>query len=348
MRAQPVSFVILFATVASFTGCDAVDRARTRFGNTTTDTIVTATGSGLALGLQVPPTLRPGDEGVIRLSLNNLTDTAVSQVRVELILPGWAAPMPPRIGDRPVSMSAVGDGSTLFAYQMDASAPLAPKQTQTIDQRIRVPASGTAMTGPGAWTRVVRARLLTTDGQNLAQVESQIAIDSATIAATRTAPATDTAARNRLGAVELGMTAAAVKQAAPNAKDTTWSQEGTRQRGLLVPVASGNALAVLSGDAVVRIEAAHTSIHTAEGLGVGSTMEQLRAAYGLPCADASAGRVVVWFGKAPGLRFAINTPPTNPAQLRDHPDRIPNTARVTRWWLSRDVDVCAIQQPRGG
>jgi hypothetical protein len=349
MRLQrPASFVIVSAVVAFSVGCDAVDRARTRFGKATTDTIVTATGSGLALGLQVPPTLRPGDEAVLRLSLNNLADTAVSNVRLELVLPGWAEPMPPRIGERPVSMSALGDGSTLFAYGMEGAA-LAPKQTMTVEQRIRVPAQGAMKTGAGAWTRVVRARLLSTDGRAIAQVEGQVAVDSAAIAAVRTGTAPDTAIwRNQLGGVQLGMNAAEVKQAAAGARDTTWLQGGARQRALLVPVASGNALAVLSQDEVARIEVTHPSIHTAEGLGVGSTMEQLRNAYGLPCADALAGRAVVWFGKAPGLRFVTNAPAGNAAELRDHPDRIPNTAKVTRWSVSRDVDTCAIDQPRGG
>jgi hypothetical protein len=342
MRAHHTTIcATLFAVVVSFAGCDAVERARGRFGTTTTDTIVTATGSGLALGLQVPPTLRPGDEGVVRLSLTNLTDTAVANVRLELIMPGWAEPMPPRIGDRPVSMSALADGSTQFAYRMD-DAPLAPKQAQTVAQRIRVPTSGASLRGVGAWTRIVRARLLAADGRPLAQVESEIAVDSAAIAVARSGSDTDTAGwRDRLGPVELGMTAAAVRQAAANARDTTWSHEGTRQRGLVFPVANGTALAVLSQDAVTRIEVAHPSIHTAERLGVGSRMAQLRATYGSPCVDASAGRVVVWFATAPGISFAMNTPvPPNPAQLRENPDRILNTAQVTRWWLSRDVETC--------
>ena len=342
------AWIVTFAAVASFTGCDAVDKARTRFGNATTDTIVTATGSGLSLGLQVPPTMRPGDDGVIRLTLTNLTDTAISNVRVELTLPGWAEPAPPRVGDRPVTMAASGSGSTLFTYAMNAT-PLAPKQNQTIEQRIRVPASGSIVDGPGSWSRIVRARLLTAGGQPLAQVESQVGVDSAAIAATRTvtAPGPDVAAaRTRLDAVELGMSAAALKQAARGARDTAWSQGGAQQRGLLVPVSNGNALAVLSQDAVTRVEVSHPSVLTAERLGVGSTLEQLRGAYGLPCADAMAGRAVVWFAKAPGLRFVLNAPARNAAQLRDDPDAIAGSARVTAWSLNRDVAAC--DRPTGG
>jgi hypothetical protein len=139
------------------------------------------------------------------------------------------------------------------------------------------------------------------------------------------------------------MSAAAVKQAAPGTRDTTWSQAGTRQRGLVFPIANRTALAVLSGDAVARIEAGHPALRTAEGLGISSRLSDLRAAYGDPCAEVIDGRVVVWFARAPGAAFALDAPaPRSGAGL--DPGNIPGTAQVTRWWLSRDADVC----PSGG
>jgi hypothetical protein len=340
MRGYPAAIFVILLAGASSAGCDAVNSARSRLGTTKTDTITTATGSGLALGLQAPPMLHPGDEGVFRLTLTNLTDTAVSHVRLELILPGWAEPMPPRIGDRPVNMSALGDGSTVFAYRLD-DAPLASQRVQTIEQRIRVPASIASNRGGGAWTRRVRARLLTADARPLAEVEGQLALDSAVMAALRPSTAADTASiRDQLGSVELGMSAAAVRAATPNARDTAWSHGGAGQRGLLFPVGKGMALAVLSADEVVRIEVTRPTITTAERLGVGSSMAELRAAYGSPCADVNAGRVVVWFATAPGISFAFDAPaPANAAQLRENPDQIAGSARVTRWWLSRG-DTC--------
>jgi hypothetical protein len=332
--------LIVWAGVAFTTACDTVERVRGRASKATTDTVLTATGSGLALGLQAPPALRPGDEGLIRLSLTNQTDTAISHVRLELIVPAWVEPMPPRVGDRPVTMAALATGGTQFSYRLEDN-PLNPRQLQTLDQRIRVPSSGIPARGAALWTRAVKARLLTADGRALAEVQTEISVDSAAIAAaTTTAEVTTVNRRERLGAVELGMTAAAVKQAAPSTKDTTWTQAGVQQRGLLVPVADRTAVAVLTGDEVTRVEVAHPAIHTAEGLGVDSRMDDLQRAYGSPCVDINAGRVVVRFAAAPGIAFAIDAAvPRNAAQM--DPGRIPGSARVTRWWLSRDVRICA-------
>ncbi|HEY0670933.1 MAG TPA: hypothetical protein VGD27_01640, partial [Longimicrobiales bacterium] len=264
MKTQQYTIAVLLLVQGALAGCDAVERVRTRFGATTTDTVVTATGSGLALGLQAPPALRPGDEGLLRLTLNNQTDTAVSQVRLELHVPGWIEPAAPRAGDRPVTMVALENGTTVFSYRMD-DTPLQRGQLATVDQRIRVPASGITNRGNAPWTREVKARLLAADGRALAEVQSAIAVDSAALAAAMSPAPVDVGPpvrRERLGPVQLGMTSAAVKQAAPGTRDTTWSEAGARQRGLVVPLATRNALVVLSGDAVLRIEAGHPAIQT--------------------------------------------------------------------------------------
>lgn len=111
---------------------------------------------------------------------------------------------------------------------------------------------------------------------------------------------------------------------------------------MVVPFAGGGrAVAVLSGDTVARVEVRDTMPRTREGLGVGSRLEELRAAYGHPCVGAAEGEVVVWFPGARGIAFALNAPaPANPGQGRLNADRVPASTPVTRWWLHRDASHC--------
>jgi hypothetical protein len=161
----------VLAALSFVAACEAVDRARSRLA--TPDTIVAGgAGSGLALGMQLPGALPPGAEGIVGLSVANRTDTTISHVRLELIVPGWVEPMPPRPGDREVSMAALEDGSTRFAYLL-GEPPLRPGETQVVGQRIRVPAT-TPSVGEAAGGRILRARLLGPDGHALAEVESDI------------------------------------------------------------------------------------------------------------------------------------------------------------------------------
>jgi hypothetical protein len=334
-----VPTLVVAAALLAVTGCEAVDRARSQFG--TTDTVsVAATGSGVMLGLQAPGMLRVGEEGVLRLSVTNSTDTTASHISLELIVPEWAVPMPPRLGDREVSMLALAEGGTRFAYQMQ-DAPLEPGQTQSIEQRIRVPSDGVMSGLDAPWNGVVRARLLGADGGALAEVEGHIGL-AAALTADTTQGGEIVDRRDQIGPVRLGMTAATLRQAVASARDTSWSQEGTTQRGVWVPLGSdGGTLAVLSGDTVVRLEVGDSAVRTRERLGVGSRLDALRSAYGSGCADVADGAVVVWFANAPGIRFALDTPvPSNVAQLRARPAGLPATATVTRWWLHRGAEAC--------
>jgi hypothetical protein len=328
----------ILAALLALPSCDAIDRARSQFG--TTDTVsVAATGSGVMLGLQAPGMLRAGEEGVLRLSVTNHSDTTARHISLELIVPAWAEPMPPRAGDREVSMVALAEGGTRFAYRMQ-EAPLEPGQTQSIEQRIRVPVDG-VMSGPDApWNGVIRARLLGASGEALAEVEGHVGLGAAAEGASPASGAADR--RDQVGPVRLGMLAGALRQAVPSARDTTWTVEGTTRTGISVPLGSDSrTLAVLSGDTVVRLEVSDAAVRTRERLGVGSRLEELRSAYGGGCADAVDGAVVVWFANAPGITFALDAPvPSNGAALRASPEGLPATATVTRWWLQRGGESC--------
>jgi hypothetical protein len=331
--------ICLFGLLALTGGCDAIDRARG--GSAPADTLGGA--GGLSLGMQVPGELAAGQEGVVRLTVVNRGDTVVSRIWAELIVPGWAEPMPPRAGDPEVGMTAMDDGGTRFTYRV-LNVPLERNQSHMIEQRIRVPATGPLAQGAVPWTRVVRARLLNPQGQPVAEVESEVALQvppPASAPAYGTDAAT-TGTRDRLGPVRLGMPEAELRQqAGAQARDTSWTQEGMAERGVLVPAGGGSALAVLDGDTVSRIEVRDPAVRTQEQVGVGSTYGQLRGAYGSACADVGEGFVVVWFPGAPGISFALDVPPpSNVAQLRASPDVLPAAARVTRWWLRRGGERC--------
>jgi hypothetical protein len=331
-----------FAAVAALLvlpACDTVDRARSQLG--TTDTVsVASTGSGVMLGLQAPGMLRAGEEGVLRLSVTNRTDTTAIHIRLELIVPAWAEPMPPLPGDREVSMVSLAEGGTRFSYLMQ-EAPLERGQTQSVEQRIRVPVDGVPGEANAPWNGVVRARLLGAHGEALAEVEGHIGLGAAVVPGTT--PAGGTAdRRDQVGPVRLGMAGVTLRQAVSAARDTSWEQDGTTQRGTWVPLGSDSrTLAVLSGDTVVRLEVRDAAVRTRERLGVGSRFDELRSSYGTACADVAEGAVVVWFATAPGIRFALDAPvPSNVAQLRQNPDGLPATAKVTRWWLHRGAESC--------
>lgn len=321
--------------------CDFVDSVRDR--DVVVDTSgISASAGGFLLSMQMPGTLGPGQEGVVRLSLTNRGDTVPRGVTLDLLVPLWIEPVAPRPGDPPVTIAASEAEGLRFSYRMD-EASLEPGQTQMVEQRIRIPRDPAGRSGGPSRGAVVRARLIDPQGQPLVEVASQLALDSAargdSVPGSRTEAAVEP---DGIGPVRLGMTRAALLEAASGARDTTWSQEGTQERGLVVPFAgSGRAVAVLAGDTVARIVVRDPTLRAHDRVGVGSTLQELRAAYGRPCAAVGEGEVVVWFSSAPGISFALDAAvPQNPQQISSDPERIPASARVTRWWVRRGADGC--------
>ena len=153
--------------------------------------------------------------------------------------------------------------------------------------------------------------------------------------------------RYGVGPLRLDMQAADVRSLCPEARDTTWrGSEGTTARGLLVRLAGNRVVVELSGQTVHRIVTDTAGLRTGAGVGVGSTLADLRGRYGRMCADEAEGRVAVWSPAAPGISFGLRTEDTGAwaVESRDA-GLLPDTARVDEMWVRKGTDDCPTGEP---
>jgi hypothetical protein len=136
------------------------------------------------------------------------------------------------------------------------------------------------------------------------------------------------------------MQAGDVRTLCPEARDTSWQQEGTTERGMTVRLAGRPVTLVLSRDRVQRIVVDTAGIRTGVGVGVGSTLADLRGRYGRACAGAGEGRVAVWFPAAPGVSFGLDSTTAVPAAGWLDPAALPDSAKVDRMWVRQGTDDC--------
>jgi len=116
---------------------------------------------------------------------------------------------------------------------------------------------------------------------------------------------------------------------------------------MVVPLAGSGGqgtpvLVRLADGQVDRIAVRGQGVRTGAGLGVGSRLEELNAAYGQPCVAAGErGEVVVWYARQPGVSFVLDMPtPPSPDAVRQDPARLPGSARVRELFVRRGTDGC--------
>ncbi|MFL5385006.1 MAG: hypothetical protein ACJ8GN_21000 [Longimicrobiaceae bacterium] len=154
--------------------------------------------------------------------------------------------------------------------------------------------------------------------------------------------------RYGIGPVRVGMTEAALRSACPEARDTAWTEEGTKETGLVALPGGRRVVAVTAGGSVRRIVIDDPRVKTPTGFGVGAAVADLRSAFGRMCAGRGDRWVAVWFPNAPGISFGLDTLATKgwgPAQA--HPDSIPDDTRVAALWVRQGSDDCPAR-PGGG
>lgn len=128
-------------------------------------------------------------------------------------------------------------------------------------------------------------------------------------------------------------------------RDTTFSLgEGIQEQGAVIDFDGHRVLALVENGAISRLIVADSSFRTERGLGVGSSVAQLRQAYGRLCGAVGEGTVAVWLAGLPNVSFGLDTRLSDlgnaSTRVSDDPSVIPDTARVTSLWVIAEGAAC--------
>lgn len=148
-----------------------------------------------------------------------------------------------------------------------------------------------------------------------------------------------------IGVARIGGSVREVGQSCPT-RDTSFTlSEGIQEQGAVIEFAGHRVLGITTADGTIsRLIVADSSFRTERGLGVGSTVGQLRQAYGRLCGAVGEGTVAVWLAGLPNVSFGLDTRlsdlGTASTRLSDDPSVIPDTARVTSLWVIAGGVAC--------
>lgn len=148
-----------------------------------------------------------------------------------------------------------------------------------------------------------------------------------------------------IGVARIGASVREVGQSC-RTRDTTFTLgEGIQEQGAVIEFAGHRVLALTTaGGTISRLIVADSAFRTERGLGVGSTVGQLREAYGRLCGAVGEGTVAVWLAGLPNVSFGLDTRlsdlPASASRVGDDPSIIPDTARVTSLWVIAEGAPC--------
>ena len=147
-----------------------------------------------------------------------------------------------------------------------------------------------------------------------------------------------------IGVARIGATVRDVARSCTT-RDTTFSLgEGIQEQGAVIVFDGHRVLALVENGAISRLIVADSSFRTERGLGVGSSVAQLRQAYGRLCGAVGEGTVAVWLAGLPNVSFGLDTRLSDlgsaSTRVSDDPSVIPDTARVTSLWVISEGVAC--------
>ncbi len=147
-----------------------------------------------------------------------------------------------------------------------------------------------------------------------------------------------------IGLARIGATVRDVGQSCAT-RDTTFSLgEGVQEDGAVIEFAGHRVLALVENGTISRLIVADSAFRTERGLGVGSTVAQLREGYGRLCGAVGEGTVAVWLAGLPNVSFGLDTRLSDlgsaSTRVSDDPSVIPDTARVTSLWVITEGVAC--------
>ena len=143
-----------------------------------------------------------------------------------------------------------------------------------------------------------------------------------------------------VASVRVGSTVASLPRNCASHDTTFTLGEGLMEHGVVVRASGHELLAVTTGDTtgvISRVLVRDSLFRTAAGVGVGSTVGALRAAYeGAICAMMGEGKIVARSPRLPGVSFVLDTDfrsVPGGGRLEASPSLLPDSSRVTAVWL---------------